>query len=354
MNTVIAGSGSYIPSNIKKNTDFNSYIFFNENKQLINYNTAEIIAKFQQITGITERRYIDATMSASYMAAEAGLAAIRDAGIDPETIDQLIVAHNFGDVHANTLQPDTVPSLAARVKHMLGIKNTGCVAYDILFGCPGWLQGLIQANAFVKAGIAKTCLVIGTEALSRVSDKYDRDSMIYSDGAGAVVTQIGSEGDSSGIIGHNAASFTDEEVNYICMGKSNYDEDEKAKYLKMQGRKVYEFALKHVPLAIKACLDKSNIDIHEVKKIFIHQANEKMDEAIVKRLFALYNISEVPCSIMPMNIHTLGNSSVATIPTLFNMVTKGLLPGHSINKNDIIVFASVGAGMNINSVCYRV
>ena len=109
-----------------------------------------------------------------------------------------------------------------------------------------------------------------------------------------------------------------------------------------------------MPLAIKSCLDKNNIDIHDVKKIFIHQANEKMDEAIVKRLFALYHIHAAPHDVMPMNIHKLGNSSVATIPTLYDMVLKGVLNGHSIHKHDIIVFASVGAGMNINAVCYRV
>lgn len=353
MNTVITGSGSFIPSNIQRNTDFEKHLFFNENKQRIHHSTAEIITKFQQITGISERRYADATMTASQIGALAGAAAIKDAGIDAEIIDQVIVAHNFGDVCINTSQSDMVPSLASRIKHEIGIKNPGCVAYDILFGCPGWLQGLIQADAFTKAGMVRNCLVIGTELLSRVSDKHDRDSMIYSDGAGAVVTQVGN--DNSGIIGHTSASFTGEELGYINMGKSYHsDNNDGVNYLKMQGRKVYEFALKYVPLAIKSCLDKTNIDIHDVKKIFIHQANEKMDEAIVKRLFALYHIHAVPHDVMPMNIHKLGNSSVATIPTLYNMVLKGALDGHSISKNDIIVFASVGAGMNINAVCYRV
>ncbi len=86
----------------------------------------------------------------------------------------------FGMTHGNTL-----PSLATRVKNHLQIKNPKCVAYDILFGCPGWVEGVIQAYAFIKSGIAKKCLVIGAETLSRVVDPHDRDSMIYSDGAGA-------------------------------------------------------------------------------------------------------------------------------------------------------------------------
>lgn len=355
MQTVITGSGSFVPLNIKKNTGFAEHTFYNESNELIQQHAADIITKFQQITGIEERRYADATMNASCMATLAAAEAIADAAADAETIDQIIVAHNFGDVSNNSLQYDTVPSLASRIKHSLGIKNSSCVAYDILFGCPGWLQGLIQADAYVKAGIAKKCLVIGTEILSRVSDPYDRDSMIYSDGAGAVVVEMrdGNIND-SGIIGSKSASFAREDLNYICMGKSNcYEDDRAASYLKMQGRKVYEFALKHVPLAIKSCLDSCNVSLTEVKKIFIHQANEKMDAAIVERLFKLCNVSNIPEHIMPMNIQKLGNSSVATIPTLFNMVTKGQLKNHAVHKNDIIVFASVGAGMNINAVCYR-
>jgi 3-oxoacyl-[acyl-carrier-protein] synthase-3 len=112
--------------------------------------------------------------------------------------------------------------------------------------------------------------------------------------------------------------------------------------------------MKNVPLAMKDCLDKANVDIKEVKKVFIHQANEKMDEGIIKALYKLYGIREIPAHIMPMNIHLLGNSSVATIPTLFDAVLQGQHKNHQLNKDDIILFASVGAGMNINAICYRV
>ena len=91
-----------------------------------------------------------------------------------------------------------------------------------------------------------------------------------------------------------------------------------------------------------------------MKKIFIHQANEKMDEAIIKELYKLYGITTIPENIMPMSIQYLGNSSVATVPTLYDMVKKGLMPQHTLNTGDLILFASVGAGMNINAVCYRV
>lgn len=120
----------------------------------------------------------------------------------------------------------------------------------------------------------------------------------------------------------------------------------------MYGRKIYEFALNHVPAAMKSCLDKSGLGIDDVKKILIHQANEKMDEAIIHRFYKLYNKS-VPKDIMPMSIHELGNSSVATVPTLFDLLIRGEIQNQEIHKGDVMIFASVGAGMNINAFIYR-
>jgi len=123
----------------------------------------------------------------------------------------------------------------------------------------------------------------------------------------------------------------------------------------MHGRKVYEYAMKYVPEAMKTCLDKCGLDIHDVKKVFIHQANEKMDEGMIQRLFKLYGLREAPEHIMPMSIHKLGNSSVATVPTLYDMVLKGVMkPDHTLQQGDVVLFASVGAGMNINAIAYRV
>jgi 3-oxoacyl-[acyl-carrier-protein] synthase-3 len=351
MNVRITGTGSYIPSEIETNEDFHQHQFLNEDGSPFKQNTNIIIKKFKSITGIGERRYAKKHHNASDLAFFAAEKAIADANINPEELDYIIFAHNFGDVKHNTIQSDILPSLASRVKHSLRIKNPKCVAYDILFGCPGWVEGVIQANAYIKAGMAKKCLVIGGETLSRVVDKHDRDSMIYSDGSGATIVEASNE--DGGIITHETATFTYDEAYYLYFGKSNNQELCKdTRYIKMFGRKIYEFALTNVPLAMKACLDKSNIDIKDLKKIFIHQANEKMDEAIVERFYKLYN-HEMPEGIMPMNIHKLGNSSVATIPTLFDMVSKGKVENQNIQKGDIIMFASVGAGMNINAVVYK-
>lgn len=354
--TVITGTGSYIPGNVKTNRDFTVHNFYGENNIKIETDPQEVVEKFKQITGIEERRYADGDMDASDMAAIAAKLAIEDAQCDPETLDQIIVAHNFGNVIKHTIQTDAMPALASRVKHALQIKNPNCVAYDILFGCPGWLQGVIQADAYFKAGMAKKCLVIGTETLSRVLDMYDRDSMIFSDGAGASVLEVQDIAvTQTGILSASVQSHCMKEVEYLNMGKSNFpDSDPRIRYIKMKGRKVYEYAMKYVPLAMKDCLDKAGVDIGELKKIFIHQANEKMDEGIINALYKLYGIAAAPQNIMPMSIHNLGNSSVATIPTLLDLVRKNNMPHHQLYTGDIILFASVGAGMNINAVCYRV
>lgn len=354
--TVITGTGCYIPDFVKTNRDFAGHNFYAEDNTALEQAPAVIVEKFKKITGIEERRYAAADMDSSDMAAIAAQRAIEDAGCDPETIDQIILAHNFGNVIKHTIQTDAMPALASRVKHTLKIKNTSCIPYDILFGCPGWIQGVIQADAFFKAGLAKKCLVIGTETLSRVLDIYDRDSMIFSDGAGACVLEATDTFENgSGILGTSVQSHSEDELGYLHMGKSYYpDSDPRIRYIKMKGRKVYEYAMKHVPEAMKVCLDKSGVSISELKKIFIHQANEKMDEAIIKELYKLYGIAQVPENIMPMSIHNLGNSSVATVPTLLDMVRKGLMPEHTLATGDVILFASVGAGMNINAVCYRV
>lgn len=355
LKSIITGTGSYIPTVVKTNQDFSSNTFYTENQILIDKPSSEISEKFKQITGIAERRYVSEDFSTSTIGTEAAKLAIADANVDPETLDQIIVAHNFGDVKKGNIQSDLLPAIASRIKHALGIKNPKCVVYDILFGCPGWIQGVIQADAYIKSGMAKKCLVIGTETLSRILDPHDRDSMIFSDGAGACVVEgKNSEFNDRGILSTSALSHCENEAYYLHFGKSNIpDADPNIRYVKMKGRKVYEYALKHVPEAMKDCLDRSNVTIDQVKKVFIHQANEKLDEAIIKRFYKLYDLDDVPEHIMPMSIHRLGNSSVATVPTLLDMVRKGKLENHSLQKNDIILLASVGSGMNINAVCYK-
>lgn len=348
----ITGTGTFIPSLKKENAAFLEEEFLNADGSTISSNNDVIIEKFKAITGIEERRYAIAKYTTSDLAFFAAEKAIEDANVDKEKIDYIIFAHNFGDIKQGTIQGDMLPSLATRVKYKLKIENPNCVAYDVLFGCPGWIEGVIQAQAFIKAGIANKCLIIGAETLSRVIDKHDRDSMIYSDGAGACIVEKTDEKD-SGILSHASQTFAKEEAYYLHYGSSfNKNADKNVRYIKMFGRKIYEFAITNVPKAMKLALDKSGLEIDDVKKIFIHQANEKMDEAIIKRFYRLFK-KPVPEGIMPMSIHKLGNSSVATVPTLLDLVLKGKIENQEVYKGDVIMLASVGAGMNINAIVYK-
>jgi 3-oxoacyl-[acyl-carrier-protein] synthase-3 len=351
MSIKITGSGSYIPTERVTNIDFAKHSFLNEDGSPFPYPNDVVAEKFLEITGIQERRYVTDDLCTSDIALLAAEKAIADANIDPESLDYIILAHNFGDVKKGAIQSDILPSLATRVKHGLKIKNPKCVAYDILFGCPGWIEGVIQAYAFIKAGMAKKCLVIGSETLSRVVDIHDRDSMIYSDGAGATI--IESTEETGGILSYESASFTHDEAYYLFFGNSfNTDHDPDVRYIKMYGRKIYEFALSNVPKAMASCLEKSGLPIEKVKKVLIHQANEKMDEAIINRFFKHYK-QLPPDGVMPMSIHKLGNSSVATVPTLYDLLIKGGIENQSLAKGDVVLFASVGAGMNINAFVYQ-
>lgn len=139
------------------------------------------------------------------------------------------------------------------------------------------------------------------------------------------------------------------------MGPS-YDpehEEEDDIFLKMNGRKLYQYALETVPNAVKECLEKSRTTLDRVAKFLLHQANGKMDSAILERLFALYDKDESPEGIMPMIVPWAGNSSVASLPTMLDLILKGKMEGQQIEEGDHLVFASVGAGMNINALVYR-
>jgi 3-oxoacyl-[acyl-carrier-protein] synthase-3 len=356
--SVIIGTGSYIPERIVKNEDFHSHVFFEPNGKILDKPMKEITDKFEEITGIKERRYVTDDLTTSDICYFAAEEAVKSSKTDPESLDYIICAHNFGDVRIGNRRSDLVPSIAARVKNKLGIVNPKTIAFDLPFGCPGWLQGVIHADSFFKAGIAKRALVIGGETLSRVSDPHDRDSMIYSDGAGATILEAQDTGGEAGILAHASRSDTKEHSVMLHMERSsNPDYPENDLFLKMQGHKLYKYALQTVPELVKESIDKAKLSIDNIKKVLLHQANEKMDVEILKRLYDLYGYKEIMNDfikkVLPMSISWLGNSSVATIPTLLDLILKGVFEGHNLKSKDIAVLASVGAGMNINSVVYK-
>jgi 3-oxoacyl-[acyl-carrier-protein] synthase-3 len=352
MRAVINGVGSYIPEIRVRNEDFIEHVFHSDYQVKINEDPSSIIRKFEKITGISERRYVGEELNNDDIAFIAAERALQASSINREELDYIFVAHNYGNVAYGSNRSDFMPSIATRVKHKLGIRNNNCVAFDIIFGCPGWVEAMIQASIYIQSGQANNCLVIGSETLSRVVDPSDRDSMIFADGSGACVLSA-STNEKTGVLGYASQTFSFEEADFLYNAKSfGTQENEQDRFIKMQGRKIYEFALNHVPSAMKIALERSGVELTHLKKVLLHQANEKMDEAIIQRFYGLYG-QVTPVDIMPMSIHLLGNSSVATVPTLLDLILRGELEGHEILPGDCVMMASVGAGMNINAIVYR-
>jgi 3-oxoacyl-[acyl-carrier-protein] synthase-3 len=348
--SIITGTGSYIPTVKVANSHFTNHTFYDPQGRPLDTPNPEIIRNFEEITSIKERRYVPPHLNTSdiaFMAAEKALE-----GVDKETLDFIIVSQNLGDVRAGRDGFDMVPTIAARVKHKLKIENPYTVAYDIAFGCAGWLQGIILADYYIKSGDAKRILVVGAETPSRVSDPHDRDSRIYADGAGAALVEASDR--EAGILSHVTRSDTLKEAYLLRLGKSYHPDSRGDRlFIKMRGHDIYKYALKTVPEVIRRSLERSGESLADVKIVLMHQANQKLDEAILKRLFKLYKIDQIPEHMMPMTISWLGNSWVATLPTLFDLLLREKLSDHRVRSADIILFASVGVGMNVNSVVYR-
>lgn len=312
-----------------------------------------IVRKLAEISGISERRYAEGDYQTSDLAAFAAANALQSGDIDGETLDYIIVAHNFANVLMHNRQTDMLPNIAARVKQALGIRNSNCVAYDILFGCPSWVQALIQADYYLRSGDAKRALVIGSDVLSHVLDPHDVDSMLFADGAGAVVVEAVETTENIGILSHKTVTDAVDKAHYLTMGCSRNPDLGEQIFVKMQGPNVFKYGLETVPSAIKLCLDRAGLGIGEVDKFFIHQANERMVRGMLQKLADLCGVPTLSDDLVPYSVQFLGNSSAATIPTLYDLVTKGNLEGHSFAVGQSCVFASVGAGMHANCVLYK-
>lgn len=353
--TRIIGTGSYLPPIVIKNDYFLNHEFYEPSKKKITDKTnEEIIQKFYEITNIAERRYVAEGQVTSDIAALAIEDACDSAGVDKESLEFIIVSHNFGDIQMGNIRMDVLPSLANKVKLKLNIKNPSCICHDVISGCPGWTQGMIIADAYIKSGFMKRGIVVGADVLSRISDPHDRDSMIYADGAGATIVEGVESDEPTGILCHSSRSDSVQHASLLTLGESyNPDFIGNDQFMKMFGPKLYVYAITTVPKVVKESLDKAGLHLSDIKKVFIHQANEKMDEVILNNVFKLYKEEGNVMDIMPMSISKLGNSSTATVPTLLDLVVKGKMNGHKVNKGDYIVLCSVGAGMNINSIVYK-
>jgi 3-oxoacyl-[acyl-carrier-protein] synthase-3 len=195
--------------------------------------------------------------------------------------------------------------------------------------------------------------VLGGDTTSRMTDKFDRDKMLFGDGACAFVLEATESESPVGIINTaERADTTDREQCFLKMGHS-YNPEEEVMGIKMQGRRLYNYAVTTVPKLVAKSIDEAGVEVTDIKKIFIHQANNKMDEAILTRLMKHYGIKDVDFSLMPMIIKNYANTASASVGIVYDMVKRGQLEGHEIKSGDYICLCSVGAGMYINSIIYK-
>lgn len=351
--SIIAGTGSVIPELLVPNSHFESHEFYDHSGTRINKSGAEIAAKLESITGIRERRYIPFHQDSIQLMTDASRLAVEDAAIDVNDLSGIILAHNAGNMIPDTGAFHTVPNLAATLKHELGSTNHNCFAYDVLFGCPGWLQAIMQAHHAIQCDGAEHILVTGLEVASRLLDPHDPDSMILADGCGACVISRSQTGD-TGLISYSTFSHAMDDNRIIYLGPSNKPGVEGSCYFHMNGRAVYKYATEWVPKVIVDALDKAMINVTDIDQFLFHQANAKMLEAVAANLATRCDVpADTFENRIPTTIDFLGNTSVATIPTMLDLIRKNKLDGHEIHDGDVVVMASVGAGMHCNAIVYR-
>jgi 3-oxoacyl-[acyl-carrier-protein] synthase III len=354
MKAIIKGTGSTLPAQIILNQAFIHHEFYEKAGKKSDKSGAEIVAKLESITGIRERRYIPEDEDSIPLMVSAAAKAIENAGIQRADLQGIIVAHNSGNMLTKGKNFHTVPNLAAHLKHHLKIEQYDCFAYDILFGCPGWVQAVIQAKQYLADNDeAQNVLVVGLEIASRMLDPHDLDSMILADGCGACIVARG-HAETKGILSYKTYSHAQTDIACIYLGESYSKEVEGHGLFKMNGRDVYKYATTWVPKVIKQALDKAGKTLDDVDMFLFHQANGKMLAAIAQNIAAIYDHKTYNFEgKIPTTIEFLGNTSVATIPTMLDLIRHNELGDYKIKEGQLVVMASVGAGMHCNAIVYQ-
>ncbi len=276
-------------------------------------------------TGIGSR-HVSTGETVAALAADACGQALADAGRQAEEVELLLVA---------TCSPeDVAPCMACQVQSRIGAGNA--VAFDLNAACAGFLFALHTAWAYVEAGIYRNALIAGSEVLSKLVDWEDRGTCIlFGDGAGAVYVEKCETGGILSFVQH-----ADGSRGAVLAGGSRPLENPWAgqrdfqKFLRMDGREVFAFALRQVPLNVEEALGKAHLTVGDVELFVLHQANRRIIEGISKRLGA-------DISLFPMNLDQVGNTSSAAIPLLLDQLNrKGKL-----RRGMRLVLSGFGAGL---------
>ncbi len=295
------GIGSALPEHIVSNKDFEAYL-----------DTTD--AWIQRRTGIRERRHLNGSIELTDLALEACRNALEDAGRDGADIDHVIVA---------TFTPDRLmPGLAPKLAKLLGTNGAGAI--DVNAACAGFLYGLDQSAALIESGRVDLALVVGAEALSRVTDPSDRGTAIlFADGAAAVVVEAGE-------FDHGCSPFvlaSDGEH-----GDLLYAEREE-RLLRMEGQEVYRHAVERMVEATREALRRADMTVDDVDVLIVHQANQRIIDAAARRL-------GVPEEKVFANVATIANTSSASVPLALHHAE---LAG-ALKPGDTVALAAFGGG----------
>ena len=320
----ITGSGSATPDGVLDNHQLS---------QIVETSDEWITTR----TGIRQRCLADAKASLSGLAAEAAKRAIAMAGVEPDQVQLIILA---------TSTPDDLFGTASQIQALLGASNA--VAFDLTAACSGFVFGLVTAAQFIRTGVYQNILLIGADMLSRWLDWSDRGTcVLFGDGAGAVMLQadprdrllgfqIRSDGTQNKCLQLAYKPQTQELVKGIEVGKGNFAA------ITMNGKEVYRFAVQKVPEVIEKALFQANITADDVDWLLLHQANQRILDAVAQRL-------KIPSHKVLSNLSQYGNTSAASIPLILDEAVRS----GKIQPGDIIASSGFGAGLTWGAAIFE-
>ncbi len=326
MSVRIIGTGSALPEKCVTNNDL---------AQLMDTSDEWI----RERTGIGGR-FLSTGETAASLAARACGRALENAGKKAEDVELLLVA---------TCSPEmSLPCTACQVQAEIGA--SGAVAFDLNAACAGFLFALHTAYAYIEAGICKNALIAGSEVLSKLMDWTDRGTCIlFGDGAGAVMVEGCADDGSLGETGilafvQHSDGSRGEVLKCANRGIRNpyYERPLESEFVRMDGREVFAFAVRQVPVAISEALEKAGLKSGDVDLYVLHQANKRIIEGIAKRLSA-------ELSRFPMNLDRVGNTSSAAIPLLLDELNRA----GRLRRGMTIVLSGFGAGLTYGACVLR-
>ncbi len=317
----IKAVGAYVPEYTVTNDDLSKIVDTND----------EWISSRSGI----RRRHFSKGENTSDLAAKAAEVILKKAGVKAEDVELIVVA---------SVSPDyATPSVSCLVQSKIGAVNA--VAFDIGAACSGFVVGLSVADKFIKSGVYKNALVIGSEVLSKYLDFEDRGTcVLFGDGAGGAFLERSEEGGilsedmgSDGARGLSLTSGFRNVVNPYCEGERFIHS-----YIEMDGREIFDFATRTVPKSVEALIEKAGISVEDIDIVVPHQANARIVQIVARKL-------KIPMEKFYLNMEEYGNTSSASIPIALNeMDNKGL-----IKKGDTVLITGFGAGLTWGSMLIK-